>query len=632
MVQDSNKGYERTKEFGARRDGPCKARKCRCNAHAPDNPSTSVASRQCTQCQNLKIPCTFNYQGKRRGPVPGYLRSRRAQIAESSSGTQNVITPITFPAQTPEISTPFYPSTSSSTSIPQTTVPIDVTWVPPILPPPLTTNQSVSTPSAGNMSLFSLLSNESSSPATSPNNPLDAVLPRSLRLEIISLFFRCVWPLLPVPHKPTFMADINNYREERAGQEEWTAMVFALLAFTLVQIPHHLVSITKNDIKDLVEKLSRKVKMYLMEDHHNVSLERPDISHSTVFNNLGRHIQSRALHGSNVVYCLQLGLNEESTYTSMDPVSAEIHRRLFWAVYCSDRSAACSENGNLLFNEDEINVAFPKDLDDDFITQYGYQEAPTGHASLMRGFVESCRLFSLGGNMLSKRMKDRSRPPSGSFLRARISELDELLQHIEQLLANCQPEMALGFTDMGTLATEFEGGFVDAVPDMLQQLIPASHADSTPFLVHSAHVRVTQQLFRFLTLQYREDLSQILYHEQLRINSIRPVYIPSPPRSEEQNKRKVLEDLLQILHGIPLEIHAINSFPGISKIRSVSASLLTSLSPNSAEYGADAIPNVTAQDERSMELLCDFLRLMATIERMYSLVADPSTVSTDGAS
>ncbi|WWC71787.1 uncharacterized protein I206_105746 [Kwoniella pini CBS 10737] len=605
MVHENGRLVDKSKDIASRRDGPCKARKCRCDAHLPETPSSSVAARHCSQCRNLKIACTFTYQGKRRGPVPGYLRSRRAQLAAKASESDT--SPTSSSTYAPIPPTPSYPTYASVTQPKSSASVSTLSSYHDHDPPTSLTFPPSATISNPPNSIFPLLNVEPAA-STSNHKSLDAVLPRALRLEILSLFYRCVYPLMPVPHKTTFMADIHSRREELAGQGEWIAMVFSILAFTLVQMPHHLVSITKNEIRELVEKLSHKVKLCLLEDHHTISLERMITVYciGTVHNNLGRHMQSRALHGSNVVHCLQLGLNEESTYASMDPITAESYRRLFWAIYCSDRSAACSENGNLLFNEDEINVAFPKDLDDQFITRSAFHEPPIGHASIMRGFTESCRLFSMGGNMLSKRMHDRSRPPSGYALRGRINELDDILQGIESLL--------------------LEGGFADAVPDMLRDLITTSHADSTPFLVHSAHVRVTQQLFRFLTLQYREDLSQILYHEQLRHVPIRPVLPQSQPRSEEHNKRKVLEDLLQILHGIPLEIHAINSFPGISKIRSVSASLLTSLS---APPGSE--PNsASAQDDRSMELLCDFLRLMATIERMYSLVAEPSTASTDG--
>nr|XP_018260632.1 uncharacterized protein I303_06347 [Kwoniella dejecticola CBS 10117]OBR82790.1 hypothetical protein I303_06347 [Kwoniella dejecticola CBS 10117] len=618
MVDEANREADKSKDFAARRDGPaCDGQKMPLRCPSTDitiavDSSTSLYSMQKSEDTMYVLS---------NGVGLKYLRSRRAQQAAKTSidgGSPVTASVYAHVPSTPSYSTyPSHPQPRSSTSV--STLSSYHDHVPP--PPPVHSSNPTSNPSS---SLYSLLSVDPASTV----NPLDAVLPRPLLLEIISLFYRCVYPLMPVPHKTTFMTDIHSRREELGGQQEWIAMVLSILAFTLVQMPHHLVSITKNEIRELVEKLSQKVKSCLMEDHQTISLERLITVYciGTVHNNLGRHMQSRALHGSNVVHCLQLGLNEESTYASMDPINAESHRRLFWAVYCSDRSAACSENGNLLFNEDEINVAIPKDLDDQFITRSGFLEPPLGHASVMRGFTESCRLFSMGGNMLSKRMHDRSRPPSGYALRGRINELDDILQGIERLLDDCQPEMRLGWTDMGLLPTQLEGGFVDAVPDMLRDLISTSHADSTPFLVHSGHVRVTQQLFRFLTLQYREDLSQILYHEQIRQTTIRPVLLPSQPRSEEHNKRKVLEDLLQILHGIPLEIHAINSFPGISKIRSVSASLLTSLS---APAGSES-NGASAQDERSMELLCDFLRLMATIERMYSLIAEPSTASTDG--
>nr|XP_019010098.1 uncharacterized protein I206_04566 [Kwoniella pini CBS 10737]OCF48879.1 hypothetical protein I206_04566 [Kwoniella pini CBS 10737] len=445
----------------------CKAR----NLYVPHSPIFTV------KCQSTNVSYL-------QAPLP--TRARGGAQYQAAKASESDTSPTSSSTYAPIPPTPSYPTYASVTQPKSSASVSTLSSYHDHDPPTSLTFPPSATISNPPNSIFPLLNVEPAA-STSNHKSLDAVLPRALRLEILSLFYRCVYPLMPVPHKTTFMADIHSRREELAGQGEWIAMVFSILAFTLVQMPHHLVSITKNEIRELVEKLSHKVKLCLLEDHHTISLERMITVYciGTVHNNLGRHMQSRALHGSNVVHCLQLGLNEESTYASMDPITAESYRRLFWAIYCSDRSAACSENGNLLFNEDEINVAFPKDLDDQFITRSAFHEPPIGHASIMRGFTESCRLFSMGGNMLSKRMHDRSRPPSGYALRGRINELDDILQGIESLLLDCQPEMRLGWTDMGLLATHLEGGFADAVPDMLRDLITTSHADSTPFLVHT---------------------------------------------------------------------------------------------------------------------------------------------------
>lgn len=124
-----------------------------------------------------------------------------------------------------------------------------------------------------------------SGPQTSPNynsnymmpsnvNPLEAIIPRPLLHHIIDLYFDYVYCLIPALHKPTFMRNLHNRREEQPGQEEWVALVLAVVEVTLVQMPRSFVALSKQEIKTLFANCSRAVKSYLDRDFSQLTINR----------------------------------------------------------------------------------------------------------------------------------------------------------------------------------------------------------------------------------------------------------------------------------------------------------------------------------------------------------------------
>jgi hypothetical protein len=107
-----------------------------------------------------------------------------------------------------------------------------------------------------------------------PNNPFDQVLPRGLLYHIVDLYFDYIYALIPCLHKPSFMASLHDGREERPGEEEWIALVMAVLAGTLVQVPHAFLAIPKEEKKSLVERCYAVVKTFLFKDFTEVTVSR----------------------------------------------------------------------------------------------------------------------------------------------------------------------------------------------------------------------------------------------------------------------------------------------------------------------------------------------------------------------
>jgi hypothetical protein len=84
-----------------------------------------------------------------------------------------------------------------------------------------------------------------------PHRPND-IAPREMLLQIIQLFFDFVYPLTPCIHRPSFMADLNNRREER--DPLFFALVMSTVAATLVQVPRgYLPLVERKEVRRLAQ-------------------------------------------------------------------------------------------------------------------------------------------------------------------------------------------------------------------------------------------------------------------------------------------------------------------------------------------------------------------------------------------
>ena len=80
---------------------------------------------------------------------------------------------------------------------------------------------------------------------------LEDVAPRETIMLIISLFFDFVYPLTPCVHKPSFMNDLANRREER--DPLFFALVMSTCASTLVQVPRSYFPMERRAVRKLAQ-------------------------------------------------------------------------------------------------------------------------------------------------------------------------------------------------------------------------------------------------------------------------------------------------------------------------------------------------------------------------------------------
>lgn len=80
---------------------------------------------------------------------------------------------------------------------------------------------------------------------------LDSVAPRERIMHIIGVFFDLVYPLTPCIHKPSFLADLANRREER--DPLFFALVMSTVASTLVQAPRSYIPMDRPSVRRLAQ-------------------------------------------------------------------------------------------------------------------------------------------------------------------------------------------------------------------------------------------------------------------------------------------------------------------------------------------------------------------------------------------
>jgi hypothetical protein len=170
------------------------------------------------------------------------------------------------------------------------------------------------------------------------------------------------------------------------------------------------------------------------------------------------------------------------------------------------------------------------------------------------------------------------------------------------------------------------------------------------FLVQQANIYVTQQMVRYIVLQYREELGlqqDKEMQQQTGLDDNEPPGAPSRrrlsiarrPGFTEEDKNQIASDLLMILSKIRMEVIAVNSVALVAKVRFVASTLLDALQTSSSSLGQHGgSPEMNERTARAQGYLCgwrqfpietlsdrrlansysgDFLRILSDIEALY---------------
>ncbi|EIN12545.1 hypothetical protein PUNSTDRAFT_97313 [Punctularia strigosozonata HHB-11173 SS5] len=643
----------------------CRARKVRC---ARENPEDSKQS--CKHCIALGIPCTYDYQPKKRGPPNLYLRRLQEAAAAAAAAQQDggggggKTESSASPKSTNGLPSPTL-TTATQASATSPFLDASLGSISPNLPPsryPIVADTFNQFPSLHiSSSAFSLSDSSGRStlgggggggengfgspsssdqyntyplhnwsykqhtalPLPSPQvipplsyyyrpHRLEDVAPRDTISLIIALFFDFVYPLTPCIHKPSFMADLHARREER--DPLFFALVMSTVASTLVQVPRSYVPMDRPAVRKLAQTC------YEASRHISVATYDPPTSMHVVVRYFdcvyhfceGHDATQHAAFGEAAHIAVTLRMHEEASYEGLDPIESEVRRRTFWLLFDADKSMSILLGRPICLRDEDCTVHFPKELDDEYITPSAYLPQPHGKTALVSGLNYISRIFALLGEILVRIRVDKRSPPQGQFATARLEEVQTLHARILAALVHCPEPLRLAASHPAEYGgAAFRQSTFAEVKDFFDNP-NASRANAlNPFLVMRANLYVTQQLVRFVIEQYRDELILSL-QGTLDENRV------------AEDRQAVASELLNILHSIPIQSIATNGPSLVHKVRFVASTLLDTVRK------AETAP---ASAARAHAYLWDFLSILSEIERNYLLDDDRDTGSSgDGLS
>ncbi|KAF8710825.1 GAL4-like Zn(II)2Cys6 (or C6 zinc) binuclear cluster DNA-binding domain, partial [Rhizoctonia solani] len=440
---------------------------------------------------------------------------------------------------------------------------------------------------------------------------LDDVAPRERIMHIIGVFFDLVYPLTPCIHKPSFMADLANRREER--DPLFFALVMSTVASTLVQAPRSYIPMDRPSVRRLAQQCHEASR------HITVASYDPPTSMMVVIRYFdtcyhfceGHDATSHAAFGEAAHIAVTLHMHEEASYEGLDPIECEIRRRTFWLLFGADKSMSILLGRPICLRDEDCTLHFPK------------EPQPHGKTAIVSGLNYISRIFALLGEILVRIRVDKRSPPQGPFATARLEEVRSLHTRISSALMHAPPALrlkpnpgrhgskGLGYSSMAGQQDEYGGaGFRKAAFAEVKDFFDnpnASRANATnPYLVMQANLYVTQQLVRYVIEQYRDELVT-----SMRQNPTDNFDADLLRNSED--REQIAIDLLNVLHSIPIQSIATNGPSLVHKVRFVASTLLD------AVRKAETAP---ASAARAHAYLWDFLSILSEIERNYLLDDD----------
>ncbi|KAH9179276.1 hypothetical protein EDB89DRAFT_1926297 [Lactarius sanguifluus] len=566
----------------------------------------------CKHCITLGIPCTYDYQPKKRGPPNLYLRRlQEAAAAAAAQQQQDNQNGETSPLSARPNMTGSRQQTTTIAQPSSSFLEQSLNNVGPSLPSGSLQSSHFAITTDAYHSHYQPMS--SSSFGTSP---VDAQ--RSPKADDTQSFMYpteqfSTYPLYNWSYRqhqqvstPNTLPPLSYYYRPHKRDPLFFSLVMSTVASTLVQLPRSYLPMGRHAVRKLAQTCHEASR------HISVVSYDPPTSMHVVIRYLdciyhfceGHDATQHAAFGEAAHIAVTLRMHEESSYDGLDLIECEVRRRTFWLLFGADKSMSILLGRPICLRDEDCTVHFPKELDDEYITPSAYLPQPHGKPSLVSGLNCITRIFALLGEILVRIRVDRRSPPQGQYATARLEEVRSLHTRIMSALVHTPEPLRLKQNSQPNIPSEYGGAsFRQATFAEVKDFFDnpnASRANAlNPFLVMQANIYVTQQLVRFVIEQYRDEL-------EIQIRGTTDDQRVADEQRIADDREAVASDLLNILHK------------SVHKVRFVASTLLD------AVRKAETAPATAA---RAHAYLWDFLSILSEIERNYLLDDDRDATS-----
>ncbi|KAL8737405.1 MAG: hypothetical protein Q9181_001712 [Wetmoreana brouardii] len=254
--------------------------------------------------------------------------------------------------------------------------------------------------------------------------------PRLVSDQMVNIFFQEWAPLFPVLHRPTFLKLYTEYVAEPEGLRDQHSVAQLNLVFGIAALSAE----SNKQIAESFERQWRDAIQVVLSESTLATLQCIVLAQIYC---IAKADYSRLLHYKGMAISLshRLGLHQSQERLSLGALTGEMRKKLFWTLYSLDCFSAAMLGLPKLLKEDDIHTEYPVDIDDENVSERGFEPTLPGESTRL-----SSALALFRGSRILAKVLDEMYPTSLSFelslqkLSALNDELDVWLNSLPAYL------------------------------------------------------------------------------------------------------------------------------------------------------------------------------------------------------
>ncbi|KAI0182464.1 fungal-specific transcription factor domain-containing protein [Xylaria flabelliformis] len=224
------------------------------------------------------------------------------------------------------------------------------------------------------------------------------VPPRLFSDRCVNVYFQEWAPLFPVLHKPTFLHLYEDFASDsdKVKNNYKLAQLYLVFAIAALSSDHP-------DLEQIAacEIQWRKALDAIMMDNtmHTLQCLVLALVYCTI-----RADYKRLQHYKAIAVGLshRLGLHQSQKRFSFGTLTIETRKKVFWTLYTLDCFSAAILGLPKLMREDDIHAEYPLDMDDEYVTEKGFQPTLPGEHTRISSALALFRLSRILAQVLEK--------------------------------------------------------------------------------------------------------------------------------------------------------------------------------------------------------------------------------------
>ncbi|KAL8893665.1 MAG: hypothetical protein Q9192_005044 [Flavoplaca navasiana] len=258
--------------------------------------------------------------------------------------------------------------------------------------------------------------------------------PRLLSDQLINVFFQEWAPLFPILHRPTFLNIYTNYVADSEGSEDQHSIAQLNLLFCIA-------AQSMDGNKPFVETFERQWQGALEAVLGENTLATLQCLVLAQLNCIAAAEYTKLQHYKNLAINLShyLGLHQSQDSLSMDTLTIETRKKVFWTLYTVDCFSAALLGLPKLLKDEDISTEYPADIDDENVSEKGFQPTLPGESTRL---ANALALFR-GSRILAK-VLEVLYPASQSYDLS-LLRMGSLNEELNKWLNSLPPHLRLQF-------------------------------------------------------------------------------------------------------------------------------------------------------------------------------------------